>query len=425
MTLQERRALVRGNVLVVGVDIAQKKHYARINNGFGDELAKPFCFKNDVTGFERLESKILRLQAQTGAERVVIGMEPTGHYWKPLGWWLRNRGYLIVMVNPMLVKRHKEDLDNSPSKSDSKDTGVIADAVQQGKFMECLLPSGIYAELRVLTVVRGQQRRKLSSGLCNLRAILDEFFPEFGEVFKDPLGLGALWVLTTCPTPTHVLRMSLEELAEGLKAATNGRLGMKRAQELVAVAERSIGVPEGIEAVALRMRSAVEEVLFWKREIQTTETAMELALTKTGLGDYLTSIPGVGLVTAATFLGEIGDPSEFVSPKQIQKLAGLNVIENSSGKFRGRTTISKRGRPGLRCLLYQAAFRIVAHNAEFKALYDHFKTRPINPLKSKAALVAVGLKLLRVMFGLVKNKAFYEPTKVLGEYRESQLRAAA
>lgn len=425
MTITERRTLVRGNVLIVGVDIAKKKHFARIVNGFGDELAKPFSFTNNITGFERIESKIVQLQAKTGADRVVVGMEPTGHYWKALGWWLRERGHLVVMVNPMLVKRHKEDLDNSPSKSDPKDTGVIADLVQQGKFMECLLPTGVYADLRVLTVTRGQQRRKLSSGLCNLQAILDEFFPEFTDVFKDPLGMGATWVLMNCPTPKHILELSLEELAEGLKKAANGRLGIKRAKQLMAAAERSIGVPEGTEAASLRMLSAVKEVMFWKDELQATELAMHRALEQTGLGDFLTSIPGVGLVTAARFLGEIGDPNQYESPRQLVKLAGLNVVENSSGKYRGQTTISKRGRPGLRCLLYQAAFRIVAHSAEFKALYEHYITRAENPLKRKEALVVIGTKLLRVMFALATQKKMYDATQLLGTYRETQLKTAA
>lgn len=91
-------------------------------------------------------------------------MEPTGHYWKPLASWLKQRGFTVVTVNPMLVKRHKEDLDNAPSKSDPKDAAVIADLVWQRTFLNVSLPQGVYAELRELQVTRQQPRSKWTRG---------------------------------------------------------------------------------------------------------------------------------------------------------------------------------------------------------------------------------------------------------------------
>ena len=352
-------------------------------------------------------------------------MEPTGHYWKPLAWWLRDRGFTVVIVNPMLVKRHKEDHDNNPGKSDPKDTGIIADLVLQGKFMESLLPRGIYAELRGLSVTRRQQKGKLNGGLNNLWAILDEFFPEFVTVFKDILGKAALWVLENIPFPEDIVSCSVEWVAERLKEAAGHRVGLKRAKRLREVAEKSIGVPEGLEAARIRLRSCLREIRFWEEELEKTEEKMEELLSRTGLGEILLSIPGVGVVTAATFLGEIGDPAQYRHWRQIRSLAGLNLMENSSGQKKGATKITKRGRPGLRCLLYQSALVLVARNPVFKELYRYFLARKENPLTKKEALVAIGLKLLRVMFKLVKSKELYDPSKVLGEYRRDQLKAVA
>jgi hypothetical protein len=95
----------------------------------------------------------------------------------------------------------------------------------------------------------------------------------------------------------------------------------------------------------------------------------------------LLSIPGIGLVTVAGFLGEIGEPQNYEHWKQIQKLAGLNLSEQSSGKKNGQSKISKRGRAELRNLLYQASITLVAKNREFKTLYHYFLTRRENPLK--------------------------------------------
>lgn len=63
---------------------------------------------------------------------VVIGCEPTGHYYKPLAYWLQNRKYRLVMADSRTEKQHKEDLDNSPRKNDAKDAGLIAELIAQG-----------------------------------------------------------------------------------------------------------------------------------------------------------------------------------------------------------------------------------------------------------------------------------------------------
>lgn len=70
--------------------------------------------------------------------------------------------------------------------------------------------------------------------------------------------------------------------------------------------------------------------------------------------DEIVKIKGAGLITAAGFIAEVGDISRFEHPGQIQKLAGLNIKENSSGKHKGKSSISKRERRRLRSLLFQA-----------------------------------------------------------------------
>lgn len=424
MQKDERIEFVIGKVLV-GIDIAKHKHCARIIDCYGRDLRKPFRFENTREGFERLEAEIVLVQQKVGVTSVVVGMEPTGHYWKPLARWLQSQGYSVVIVNPMLVKRHKEDHDNSPSKSDPKDTGVIAGLVKDGKFMQALLPEGIYADLRELTVTRQQQKQALNSGLNRLEAALDEYFPEFHTAFKDSLGQAAQWVLTECPFPSYIAALTVEELTERLKRASSNRVGQKRASLLREIATRSVGVTEGLEGARERLESTLAEIRFWEKRLRKTEAVMAEKLYETGLAENLLSIPGVGVVIAASFLGEIGDPHKYKNWRQIRNLAGLNLKENSSGERESRTEITKRGRPGLRSLIYQAALTAVACNAQLRALYQHFLTRTENPLKKKQALIAVGLKLLRIMHALMVSDRSYNIIYVFGSVREAQLIAKA
>jgi len=85
------------------------------------------------------------------------------------------------------------------------------------------------------------------------------------------------------------------------------------------------------------------------------------------------STQSVGIVTAASFLAEIGDISKCDDYKQIQKIAGLNLKETSSGMKKGKTKISKRGRPRLRNILYQASMIMIAKNRSFKDIYTSYK----------------------------------------------------
>jgi transposase len=419
--------MVRGErTLVVGVDIAKSKHWAQCMDGLTElPVGSPFAFKNTREGFLRLLQQLFKAQAQVGAVRILVGMEPSGHYWRALAWFLREQEITVVTVSPLHVKRAKEFDDNSPTKNDRKDAWTIARRVNDGDFFEPYLPEGVYADLRALTQTRQQQRTKLNAALNQLHAILDEFFPEFTTVFADPLGLAALYVLSHAPFPCDILATKPEDFAQALHEASNGRVGAKRALKLRETARLSIGVKHGLNEIRRRLSQCLAEVNFCKAQLCETEIALADALQQTGLAPYLLSVPGVGVVTAATFLGETGDLARYTDWRQLRKLAGFNLKENSSGNKNSRTRITKRGRPGLRCLLYQAAMILVAKNRQFKAFFQYLKTREQNPLKGKQALIAAACKLLRVLFALARSKRCYDPSVVLGEFRTTQIGLAA
>lgn len=136
-------------------------------------------------------------------------------------------------------------------------------------------------------------------------------------------------------------------------------------------------------------------------------------------------MPGVAVVTLAGFLAEVGDLSGYEHGQQIIRLAGLNLKENSSGKKKGKSSITKRGRARLRALLFRAVMPMVAKNAEFKALHQYFTKRTQNPLKKKQSLVALCGKLIRVLHTLGTKQIPYDAKHVLGPVRQAQLQMIA
>lgn len=118
------------STLVIGVDIAKDKHVARAQDDRGYEFGKRLIFENRIEAFEVLLEWIFKLQKENAKNHVIIGAEPTGHYWMRLGYYLTSRDIDFVLVNPMHVKKSKELDDNSPTKNDTKDARVIAQLVK-------------------------------------------------------------------------------------------------------------------------------------------------------------------------------------------------------------------------------------------------------------------------------------------------------
>ena len=93
------------------------------------------------------------------------------------------------------------------------------------------------------------------------------------------------------------------------------------------------------------------------------------------------------------------------------------MVENSSGKHKGETTISRRGRKRLRYLLFEAAMSLVAKNPEFRELHNYYTTRKLNPLKKMQSLMAVAAKLIRDFYAMLTKGVAYDPQKLVSDIR--------
>jgi transposase len=414
------------STLVVGVDIAKETQWARFVDYRGLELGKALKFQNDKNGFESILTSIDKICKNKRLDKIIIGMEPTGHYWKPLANYLIMNEVTVVMVNPYHTKKAKELDDNSQTKSDIKDALTIAKLVKDGRYYEVYMPQDIFAELRVLSNSRISLMKRYNALKNTITAVMDEYFPEIELVFKNYFtGKASMQILKSCPFPSMILKLGVDGVLEEIKKAVKKTVGRKKAQELVETARNSIGVNYGTVSAKLKLGLMIEELELLIRQLEQIREAMEQALKDTGFADIVLGIPGIGVVSAASFLGEIGDPMRFDDPRQISKMAGYNLVEDSSGNSKSGTVISKRGRKNLRSVLYQMAITMVAVNNEMKEFYGYLKTRKDNPLKKKQALVVISKKVITVIYNLVKKQTEYKAELVLGEYRKNQIKNAA
>lgn len=417
LTQNERINQVHEGTIVVGIDIASETHYARALDWRGVELGKVISFANRREGFLELVKWIQSLQEKHGKDAVLLGAEPTGHYWFSLADYAEATGIRLVLVNPHHVKKSKELDDNHPTKNDRKDAKTIAKLVVEGRYMEPYIPEGIYANLRVAM----DSRHRIVKGMGSLKNRIERwlkiYFPEYKDVFSSPYGKGSLAVLSHCPLPEEIRNIGAGGINELWRKEKLRAVGIKRATRLHNVALGSVGRQEGTQMARLEMEMLLDDYLRKAAQLEELERVIVSMMNEIPEIEKILEIKGMGQMSAAGIFAEIGDIRRFDSPKQIQKLAGLAIRENSSGKHKGSTGISKRGRKRLRAILFQVILPMVAKNEAFSELHRYYTERHKNPLKKKQSLIALCCKLLRVIFGICTKGFSFDEQKLLGDIK--------
>ena len=417
-TQNKKIEAINEKTLVIGIDVGSETHYARAFDYRGIEYSKKaFKFGNNETGFEMLKAWILDIKEKHDKDKVVPGMEPTGHYWFNLGKFLQDNGMKPVLVNPHHVRKSKELDDNSPTKNDRKDPKVIAGLVQGGRYMIPYLPDGVYAELRTASNMRFQIQSELTRIQNRISRWFSIYFPEYRTVFKGSNCVSGMMVLKRAPLPEDILTLGIEGVNQIWRDAKLRAVGKKRAESLINAAKHSVGTKEGAVAARLEIRMLLEDYESRTARLQEIMTLIEELVKQIPMAEELMKIKGIGIKTVSGFLAEVGDVSRFSNPKELQKLAGLALVENSSGKHKGQTTISRRGRKRLRYLLFEVAMSLTGKNPEFRALHHYYTTRKINPLKKMQSLMAIAGKVIRVSYAMLTKGVVYDPVKMLGDIK--------
>ena len=423
-TQNQKISQVTEATLIVGVDIGSETNFSRAFNWRGQELSKKvFRFNNSQEGFQSFLAYINTYTTIASAQQIIVGCEPTGHYWFNLARYLEENNIKLALVNPYHVKQIKELDDNSPKKTDLKDPKTIAKLVVDGRYSYPYLPEGIYADLREAVSSRERIVKELNAITNRIKRWLKIYFPEYLVVYKNFSAESGLTVLETVPLPQDIVQLGPEGVNQLWRDKKLRAVGMKRALTLVEAAHNSIGLPGG-SCARMELQLLLEDFRTKQSQLEKITEVLEEETLRVPYAYKLLAIKGVGLITVAGFLAEVGDVRRFDSPKQIQKLAGLEVKENSSGKHRGRSSISKRGRKRLRKILFQVMLPMIQNNAEFGEIYQYFTTRQKNPLKGKQAIIAAGCKLIRVFYAILKHGVDYDPGKLRADMIRPELEAA-
>jgi transposase len=395
--------MVREGTLIATVDIGLTSNTGYCTTLDGRDI-KSFRFDNIKEGFEKFWHMIVASKKRFGCDEVLVGYESTGPYAEPLVHYLANKPVKIVQVNPMHTKKMKEVNDNSPLKTDDKDPRVIADIIRLGRALTIVVPEGDSANLRRLNNARERHVGEQTALLNQLQQLVFIIFPEFKTVLKNMKGKTAQHILKRYTTPERIGTLSKEALGEEMRKRSMGKFGIKDAESLIALARETVGIKEGLAGLFMDIRHILTQLEAEARFISEIEAEMGATLERIPCSVKLLSIKGLGTVSVAGLIGEVGDFSKFSTQSEIMKLAGLDLYEISSGRRKGQRRISKRGRSLLRKILFYAAIQMIRKNG---IMYDYYTRLTGKGMEKMRALIAVSRKLLRIIHAILRDNRDY------------------
>lgn len=406
--LRQTKISIRGSEkhLIVGIDIAKNKHYVFIGNANGKSYLRKFVFDNTIEGLNALLDKAEAIQKKNKLTEIVFGLESTANYHRPIAESLIKRGYTVVLVSSVAIKRNRELLDGRWDKNDKKDAANIADLIAQGKCLYYDNPCASIKTIRTLLSLKRKLVKQKHAQKMRIRGqIIAPYFPEM-DAFFEHIEDSCLAAINVCLDPQKLSEIDYTLFYQWVTKKPKNITQQQRIRKLWEISRDSIGC-EVTEAVQFEASLLVESLKRTKTLLGKIEQELEKECSKLKDYNYLLSIPGFGPTIATMVLGAIGDPQRFENGRQLLKLAGLDLSANRSGQSSAfaKAKISKKGKTELRYALYHAAFTA---STRHKLMKNWFQTKIAKRQNEKGIImktrIKLSAKLLIIAWTLMKRQ---------------------
>lgn len=390
-------------MLFVGIDIGKNNHVASMMDENGKVVFKAFSFPNTTDGGNALFSKLSSFSSNPSVFE--IGMEATGHYWLSVYSFLFEKGFLLHVINPIQTDGWRKGTEIRKRKNDTIDSVLIADLIRYGQFVETRLADEDLFSLRTLTRFRTYLVESIRDLKRKVVCALDQVFPEYQSIFSNIFGKTSKELLLQFSSPIDFENVSSETLAELLAQLSRQKVGALKAEQLKAAASSSFGITFAKNSFTFQLRALIEQISFIENQVKETEAEISSIMEK--LGSPITTITGIGNVTGAAIISEIGDISKFDSPRKLVAFAGIDASVTQSGEIEAtHNVMSKRGSPYLRKAIFQAA--LVA-SFQDPALSGYYQKKRSEGKHHLTCVGAVARKMCNIIYAVLRNNQSYVP----------------
>lgn len=386
---------------IVGIDIGKNHHEASIVSPEGKQIGRSLRFATTHKGADSLMSFIFK---NIGNSPCVFGMEATGHYWYPIYSFLKAKGYTIYVINPIQSDSLRK-MYIRQTKNDSIDSFLIAEVIRFGQFGTTSMADENILAMRQLCRYRDSVISSRTEIKLRIGTIMEQIFPEYEKQFSSLWVSTSMGILEKYLTPENIENAPIDELFEIIKDKSHNRLTKAKAISIKGAAADTFGIKIAQDAFSFQLKQLIDRMNFLDKQIEALDCQILEYYEK--FDCYLHTIPGIGMIAAATILAEIGDINRFKSSSALVAFAGIDPTVRQSGEFSStHNHMSKRGSPYLRHAIFLVATTCSFHNSPLNAYYKKKRDQGKHHL---TATGAVARKLTTVIYAVLRDSKPYEP----------------
>jgi len=428
--LQVQREQLAGKI-VIGIDPAKDKHQAAIVDAHGNQRGASFSFPVNAVGYgEVLWRNIAKLIPSCNVRDVVFAIETACNLWETLAFYLRCRGYAVVLISPLSTHHSRPIMSMEFSRTDPKDAYLVATIAQRGAYhhYEQFPPES--NAMHQLAITYDKLRKNRAQNRARVRALLDRVFPEFPRILEPDTDT-AVYLLKKYLFPDEFLAMDIRTETKAIETISRRQCDRTTLEEIQSAARTTIGiVRQSDERLADRITLDAFLALIDTIEQHSTRVLDALITRAKELPQFerINSLSGCGKKLTALFLGEVHDLSRFTHYRHLEKLAGLNLRLYDSGRYSGTRHISSIGNCRLRWIVYKMTEETAKRVPEVRCKYLR---RQLKRRKHVKNVVATVPQLLQLIVAMEKHQRTYElhPETVAEmhelEERYTQLKASS
>lgn len=381
-----------------GIDVACRSHVVAIVDDAGCVLRKATPFTEDLVGYQKLFAML------GDSADLLVAMEATGHYGRNLFAALNHKDYRVALINPLRTRRFAEE-DLKRAKNDSVDAlGIACFAAQKRPALTPLLDDPTN-ELRELVRFYDRLAQDFGDRIRQLHRLVILCFPEFTRHVRCLDSQRATAILHEYPVAQAFNDDCLPQLAQ-LQCSSRQTVGHALARILVEAAKTSVAAHHGPA-----YRAAVQfyccDLDSLRETMRTVYADINTTVAQHPIASLLTTIRGLGAISAARIVAAVGDPSRLRHGAALAAYVGVVPRTTQSGQRRiDRASLSPLGNFRLRRALYMTTVAAVRLNPWLRDYYERLRARGKLP---KVALIAAERKLLMAVFSVAKHRRPFVP----------------
>lgn len=352
-------------------------------------------------GHHKLYNYLSEFYSEHPEAKIYAAVESTGGFENNWFSLLRRLNFqdrlLVARINPFGVKMHgKAALKRM--KTDRISAENIAEYLMAHPDKIQYYHEDSFASLRRYWSTIKLLSKQKTQLINQLHALIYIAHTELVSYCRAGIPIWVLHLLYKYPTAELLAASSLDEVQQIPFIKTeHARRVLQHAQSSVASV--------GDLVIAQDIRILVSEIFAKNQRLAECKKTLE-QLCDIPEVRLLTSFPGIGVFSAIGLVIEIGSVSRFSSVKQLASYFGVHPVHSQSGDLRSKDHMSKKGRVVPRAILFTVAMAAIRTNPLIKSIYAQHKQKG---MASLAAIGALMHKILRIVYGMLKNNTPFDP----------------